>query len=308
MAENLTVAFYTLGCKVNQYESEALRERMIERGFTSAAEGKPAFVSIINTCSVTNISDRKSRQLIRKARKRNPDGIVAVIGCYAQINPNQLESMEEVDIILESRDKSRLPDIICDFIFKNQNKTIDDTKADLIKYAKADSDYKDVRRINYDPMPFDDLGPVTDMDARSRALIKIQDGCDRYCAYCIIPIARGHVRSRDFEDAAAEARRLIVDAGFRELVVTGVNLALYGTDFSNNIGFANNKGIKDGVGFVNNKGFANSAGFTNGTGFANNEDSKPGLLSLLSRINDLPGNFRIRLGSLEPTVINADFL
>ena len=258
--KNLTVAFYTLGCKVNQYESEALRERMVERGFTCVSEDKPAFVSVINTCAVTNLSDRKSRQLIRRAKKNNPEGIVAVIGCYSQIDPKRVSSMKEVDIMLGSGDKSKLPDIISDFIADKVISAIVGTSTDLIENNRFDLDF-DVER-------FDDLGPVTGFEARSRALIKIQDGCDRNCTYCIIPQARGRIRSRTATETVREAERLI-SAGYRELVITGVNLALYGADFI---------------------------------------DGKPDLLELLNRINNLPGSFRLRLGSLEPTVVDTEFV
>jgi threonylcarbamoyladenosine tRNA methylthiotransferase MtaB len=245
-----TVAFHTLGCRVNQYETQALREKMADLGFRSVDDGEAADVYVINTCTVTGVSDRKSRQLIRRAKRSNPSSIVAVIGCYAQTRPDETAAMPEADIVLGSGDKSRLPALIEEYIAGKAERVFDVSSLDVLT-------------------AYDDLGAVTAMDSRTRAYIKIEDGCDRYCAYCVVPYARGAVRSRIAEDIVDEAKRLI-SRGYKELVLTGVNLALYGSDF---IGGADYR-----------------------------------LHDIVRLLDGLEGDFRIRLGSLEPTVVNVDYI
>ncbi|MDR0424446.1 MAG: tRNA (N(6)-L-threonylcarbamoyladenosine(37)-C(2))-methylthiotransferase MtaB [Clostridiales Family XIII bacterium] len=244
-----TVAFYTLGCRVNQYETQALREKMAGLGFLPAADGEPADVYIINTCAVTAVSDRKSRQLIRRARRENPDGIVAVIGCYAQTRPEEATAMPQADIVLGSGDKSRLPELIAG-------------------YAAGRGRIAEVSSFEASA-GYDSLGAVTSMESRTRAYIKIEDGCDRFCAFCVIPYARGPVRSRPAGEIVGEAERLLA-RGHKELVLTGINLALYGSER------------------------------TGGGAY--------GLHDVVGQIDRLGGRFRIRLGSLEPTVINEDYI
>ncbi|MDR2771764.1 MAG: tRNA (N(6)-L-threonylcarbamoyladenosine(37)-C(2))-methylthiotransferase MtaB, partial [Clostridiales Family XIII bacterium] len=164
-----TVAFHTLGCRVNQYETQALRERFAACGYRIVSESESADVSVINTCTVTSLSDRKSRQFIRRARRRNPEGIVAVVGCYAQMNPQETAAMREVDIVLGSAEKGRLPELVAAFARDREK------RAELRPFG-AD---------------FDAYTGVAGMESRTRAYIKIQDGCDRRCAYCVIPYARG---------------------------------------------------------------------------------------------------------------------
>jgi threonylcarbamoyladenosine tRNA methylthiotransferase MtaB len=248
------IAFHTLGCRVNQYETQALRERMEGLGFDAAGDGEPVDVCVINTCTVTGISDRKSRQLIRRARRDNPGSLLAVIGCYAQTRPDELSAMGGIDILLGSGDKSRLPGLIME-------------RMGMAGGAGAGPGALcDVRPL--DGAAYDDIGAVTGMGSRARAFIKIEDGCDRRCAFCVIPQARGPVRSRAPAEILAEAKGLVA-GGYRELVLTGVNLALYGSDLSDS---------ERGIGYV------------------------VGLLDLLG------GDFRVRLGSLEPTVADAAYV
>ncbi|MDR2088547.1 MAG: tRNA (N(6)-L-threonylcarbamoyladenosine(37)-C(2))-methylthiotransferase MtaB [Clostridiales Family XIII bacterium] len=242
-----TVAFHTLGCRVNQYETQALRERFAACGYTVVSETERADVCVINTCTVTGLSDRKSRQCIRRARRRNPDGIVAVIGCYAQMNPREAAAMPEVDIVLGSAEKGRLPELVAAF-------------------ARDGEKRAELRPFGAD---FGPCGSIAGMESRTRAYIKIQDGCDRRCAYCVIPYARGPARSRPAEDIIAEAR-VLLENGYRELVLTGINTALYGAE-------------------------AESA-------------SDRGVHTIVARLCALDGDFRIRLGSLEPTVIDARYV
>ncbi|MDR1247184.1 MAG: tRNA (N(6)-L-threonylcarbamoyladenosine(37)-C(2))-methylthiotransferase MtaB [Clostridiales Family XIII bacterium] len=244
-ARGKTVSFHTLGCKVNQYETQVLRERFAALGFTDVGESETADVCVINTCTVTGLSDRKSRQFIRRARKLNPDGIVAAIGCYAQMNPREVGAMPEVDIVLGSAEKGRLPELVA-------------------AYEKDRKKRSDIRPFSsyFDSLS---LGPE-----KTRAYIKIQDGCDRRCAYCVIPHARGSSRSRPADEIESEALALI-RGGYKELVLTGINPALYGADYSQ-------------------------------------EGCDHGVHTIVERLNALGGDFRIRLGSLEPTVVDARYV
>ena len=253
----MKAAFHTLGCKVNQYETEAMKEQFIEAGYEIVGEEDFADVYIINTCTVTNLADRKSRQYIRRMKKQSPDAIVAVTGCYAQVKPEELEAMPEVDIVTGTGEKNTLLGYIEEFERER-------TKQRHIR------DYDDL-------VEYEDKGIITSMESRTRAYIKIQEGCDRFCAYCLIPFARGHVRSRDPEEVVAEAKAL-VDAGFKEIILAGINTALYGTEESFD--------------------YPLLAG----------EDGMKGIEIIIKRINDLDCDFRIRLSSLEPTVINAEYV
>jgi threonylcarbamoyladenosine tRNA methylthiotransferase MtaB len=245
----MKIGFFTIGCKVNQYETQSLREHFVARGYIPVAEGETADVYVINTCTVTNLADRKSRQYIRRAKKNNPDAVIAVMGCFVQANPQEAMEMEDIDILAGTNEKSKLPDYVAEFIANKNEK---------ISHIKAMEDLLD----------YEETGIVTSMDSRTRAYIKIQEGCDRFCSYCIIPYARGGIRSRVEEEIIDEAAGLL-DQGFKELVLTGINTALYGRE--GEISGANHK-----------------------------------LERLLGRLSDLPGNFRIRLGSLEPTVVNVE--
>ena len=199
--ENRKAAFHTLGCKVNQYETEAMKKIFRERGYEIVGEHEFADVYVINTCTVTAVADRKSRQYIRRMKKVNPDSIVAVTGCYAQINPREVEEIDGVDIIAGTGEKHKIPDYI-DGLSKASGGCLEE---------------------------FVEMGPVASTDSRTRAYIKIQEGCNRFCSYCVIPYARGPVRSRPLENIREEAERLIA-AGYKELVLTGINTALYGME------------------------------------------------------------------------------
>ena len=241
----MIIAFYTLGCKVNQYETQAMREIFLARGYDLAEEEAFADVYVINTCTVTGLSDKKSRQYIRRVKRINPHAITAVIGCYVQISAEEVAKIDGVDIVAGTNEKTRLPDYIEEFIQNHQK----------LSRVKAYSELTD----------YEETGTITSMEGRTRAFIKIQEGCNKFCSYCIIPFARGPVRSRAMSSIISEAENLILK-GFKELVLTGINTALYHDDSSN-------------------------------TGLS-------GMISVISRI---PGDYRIRLGSLEPTVIDVDY-
>lgn len=255
----MRVAFHTLGCKVNQYETEAMKEQFKAAGASIVGEDEAADVYIINTCTVTNLADRKSRQYIRRMKKKCPEAIVAVTGCYAQVKPDEVAALEEVDIVAGTGEKNNILSYVQQFLEERQQQ----------KHIKA-----------YDELTcYDDKGIITSMESRTRAYIKIQEGCDRFCAYCLIPFARGHVRSRDPQEVTDEAAAL-VNQGFKEIILTGINTALYGTEE----GFC--YPLRDDE---------EAAGMS-------------GIEIIIKRINDLEGDFRIRLSSLEPTVINAEYV
>lgn len=204
-----TVAFYTLGCKVNQYETEAISEKFEDAGYKIVPFSDKADYYIVNTCSVTAMSDRKSRQIIRRAKKTNPDSIIAVMGCYSQTAPDEVLDVDGVNLVLGTKDKG---DIIR--LIENINKN---------DKLNAVTDVKDNHT-------FEELTVRRCMD-RTRAYIKIQDGCSQFCSYCIIPYARGPVRSRCEEDIINEVTTLAKN-GYKEVILTGIHVASYGKDLN----------------------------------------------------------------------------
>ena len=205
------VAFYTLGCKVNQYETEAMEELFIKRGYEIVDSNDIADIYVINTCTVTNLGDRKSRQFIRRAKKINKNSIIAVVGCYSQIAPEEVEKIEGVDIIIGTVERNKIVDL-CEK-FRTEN-----SKINIVKDIK---NYKRFENLN-----------IEEIKSKTRAYIKIQDGCNQYCSYCIIPYARGPIRSRKLEDVLTEANKL-AKANFKEVILTGIHIASYGKDLGN---------------------------------------------------------------------------
>ena len=207
------VAFHTLGCKVNQYETQAMIELFKEAGYWLGKDMDIADVYVINTCTVTNMGDRKSRQFIRRARRNNPSAIIAVVGCYSQVAPGEVEDIDEVNIILGTRHRSRIVDLV--------------EGCGINEKINAVDNIMDTREI-------EDIS-IKDQQEQTRAFLKIQDGCNRYCSYCIIPYARGPIKSRQKSQVIKEVRRL-VEKGFKEIVLTGIHVASYGKDFNNENG------------------------------------------------------------------------
>ena len=236
-----TFAVYTLGCKVSQYESEAILEEAVRRGFTPVAEG--ADIAVINTCTVTAEGDRKCRQLIRRLVRQSPETKIMVCGCYSQVSPESVAAIDGVAYVCGTQNKLR-----------------------TVERALELLDGKAIPKIEVAPLAGADFESMRILHApRTRAYIKIEDGCDNRCAYCKIPDARGHVRSKKIADVVAEARAL-TDAGVREVVLTGIETAAFGAD----------------------------------TGES--------LCDLLDAVNGIDGIERIRLGSLEPTLMRPAFL
>ena len=208
-----TVAFITLGCKVNQYESNAMAQKFIENGYELIEdENRSADIYIINTCTVTNMSDRKSRQMLRRVKEKNKNAIVVAVGCYAQVAKDDLEKIPEIDLVLGNNEKADILKYVNDYILENKK----ELKMEDVLQTKE----------------FVEFGDIT-FTEKTRAVIKVQDGCDRYCSYCIIPYARGRVRSRKPENIISEINK-IAKKGIKEVVITGIHIASYGKDFKDN--------------------------------------------------------------------------
>lgn len=237
------VAIHTLGCKVNQYDSDAMLEHLVEAGYEAVAWGEAADVYVINTCTVTAEADRKSRQLIRQAAGRNPDALIAVTGCYSQRDPEAVRALWGVDLVLGTQERGRI--------------------VELLEQARAGQvgDVKALTGAGFEPLR------LTRPGSHTRANIKVQEGCDRFCTYCIIPQVRGPIRSRPIEACCAEVAAL-ADAGVREFVLTGIHLASYGRDWGPDCRMAD----------------------------------------LLEALCALPGVGRIRLSSVEPPMLEGDFI
>ena len=214
---NKIVSFITLGCKVNQYETNAMAQKFLEKGYQIIEEETPENeeikpdICIINTCTVTNMSDRKSRQMLRRMKDINKNAIIVACGCYVQVSKEEVEQMEEIDFVLGNNEKKNIVEYVEKYIEEN----------------KKEENMEDVMQQR----EFVDFGDVTYTE-KTRAVIKVQDGCDRFCSYCIIPYARGRVRSRKPQSVISEIEK-IAKQGIQEVVVTGIHVASYGKDFNN---------------------------------------------------------------------------
>lgn len=207
-------ALHNLGCKVNAYETEAMQHLLEEAGYEIVPFTQKADVYVINTCSVTNMADRKSRQMLHKAKKNNPDSIVVAAGCYVQTSEKEVLNDLSVDIVIGNDRKHDLVRLLEEYSLDSVNDTVDD--------------------INDGKHDFEELF-IDQTKEHTRAFIKVQDGCNQFCSYCIIPYARGRVRSRRFENVIAEVERLAAN-GFKEVVLTGIHLSSYGVDFEEDTG------------------------------------------------------------------------
>lgn len=204
----MKIAIYTLGCKVNTYESEYVLKKFIERGYEVVDFNKEnADVYLINTCTVTNTSDQKSRKMIRQARKKNKDAVVVALGCFTQIRDNDNSIMDHVDVVIGNNDKSKITDLVEEYI----------------RTKKKILNIKDIFKEEFDDME------ISYFNTRTRALVKIEDGCENFCSYCIIPYVRGKVRSKKPENVLKEVNSLVKN-GYKEIVLTGIHTGHYGAD------------------------------------------------------------------------------
>lgn len=266
------IALHNLGCKVNSYEIEVMQENLAKNGYKIVPFAPGADVYIINTCTVTNIADRKSRQMLHKAKKMNPEAVVVAVGCYVQTGTENVKQDECIDLAVGNNKKKDIVAILEEYFIEKENnrqdKTLHETTIPDINDGKQE----------YEEMTLTYAGDHT------RAHIKIQDGCNQFCSYCIIPYARGRVRSRKEEDILREVKGLVA-AGYQEIVVTGIHLSSYGLDFIN----------KD------------SGDYLQGVDIRTQAYSKGYLLDILEKINAIEGLKRIRIGSLEPRIITEEF-
>lgn len=260
-----TAAFLSLGCKVNSYETEAMRGMFEVAGYDIVEFKDTADVYVVNTCTVTNIADRKSRQMLHQAKKRNPEAIIAAVGCYVQAAEETLLADSAVDLVVGNNKKS-------DIVSMVERCRDSKNKEDLVVDINEEKDYEE-------------LNVITTME-KTRAFIKIQDGCNRFCSYCIIPYVRGRVRSRKEEEILIEITEL-VKKGYKEFVLTGIHISSYGTDFVQ----TDQKHNDD---FDSN--------------YDSSEHNKMPLASLIKKIGNIEGVERIRLGSLEPRIVTEAFL
>ncbi len=243
-----TVAFHNLGCKVNSYEMDAMLQDLRRHGYEIVAFDEKADIYIVNTCTVTNMADRKSRQMLHKAKKTNPEAIVVAVGCYVQSDTEGVRADDAVDLMIGNNKKKDLVAILESYMDGIEEETVID--------INHTNEYEEMR--------------LTGTEEHTRAYIKIQDGCNQFCSYCMIPYARGRVRSRRKEDILEEIKGL-VQAGYQEFVLTGIHISSYGVDFK-----------KAGT-------------------------AEDDLLSLMQAIDKLDGVKRLRLGSLEPRIITEEF-
>ena len=241
------VGFYTLGCKVNQYETNAMIQLFEEAGFEIVDFDSYADIYVINTCTVTNMSDRKSRQVLRKAKDKNSNSVIVAVGCYVQVAKKELEEIPEIDLCLGTNEKKDIVSFVNKYIEEKENEIEID---DVFKTEE----YSEFGNITY--------------TEKTRAVIKVQDGCDRFCSYCIIPYARGRVRSRNKDNVLEEISLIVKEKDIKEVVITGIHVASYGKDFK--------------------------------------EEYR--LIDLLEDINKIDGIERIRLGSIEPLLLTEEFL
>ena len=242
------VALHNLGCKVNAYEIEAMQQLLEEAGYEIVPFEPGADIYVINTCTVTNIADRKSRQMLHKAKKMNPEAIVVATGCYVQTGGDKLEKDEAIDLVLGNNQKINIVEALAEYA---ENKPGHGSHVIKINQTKE-----------YEELSIDRTAEHV------RAYIKVQDGCNQFCTYCIIPYARGRVRSRNIESVLKEVRSL-AEKGYKEVVLTGIHLSSYGVDFP--------------------------------------EEKKETLLSLIRAVHEIEGIQRIRLGSLEPGIVTREF-
>ncbi len=257
------VAYHNLGCKVNSYELDVMKQLLEEKGYETVAFDQKADLYVINTCTVTNIADRKSRQMLHRAKKLNPDALVIAVGCYVETDRDKVLADGAIDLAIGNNKKGQIAEILERFLEGGQE------EGDKLLGGETMEDLAD--RPQYEDMQLTDPG-------HTRAYIKIQDGCNQFCSYCIIPFARGRIRSRDREEILKEIRTLS-QKGIREVVLTGIHVSSYGLEW----------GVEGPVRFDPVK-------------------SGRALYDLLARIQEIPGIERIRLSSLEPRIMTEEFV
>ena len=264
------VAFHNLGCKVNSYELDIMRQKMEDFGYNSVPFEEEADVYVINTCTVTNIADRKSRQMIHKAKKLNPNAVVIAVGCYVETDPERVGTDKAIDLAIGNNKKAQIAELLEEFLGRIEEEKAGEGLRRRTMDGRTMTDL--THRPEYEDMQLEDPG-------HTRAYVKIQDGCNQFCTYCIIPYARGRIRSRRPGEILKEIQT-IASKGIREVVLTGIHVSSYGLEWDSQT---------DAVRFDPHK----SGAF---------------LLDLMEQIRQVPGIERIRLSSLEPRIMTEDFV
>lgn len=306
--KKLKAAFYTLGCKVNQYETNGMIQEFMKAGYEIVEFDQIADVYIVNTCTVTNMADRKSRQMLRRVKELNSNAVLVAVGCYAQVAKEELEKISEIDLILGTNEKKNVIDYVKRMLTERKENNIKEREIQKLAINKEENNNENseeqnmnignakqamLKHINVTDVlhceEYADFGDVT-FTEKTRAVIKVQDGCDRFCSYCIIPFARGHIRSRRPESVVSEITK-IAKEGIKEVVITGIHLASYGRDF----------GQKDKQEILKNKNNLQQENKNEKMGKYKNIKSdiknteQYRLIDLLEEINKIDGIKRIRL-------------
>lgn len=243
------IAFTTLGCKVNLYDTEAMIELFEKEGYKIVDFEEYADIYVINTCTVTNLGDKKSRQMIRRAKAKNPNSIIVATGCYSQVAPEEVEKIDGINIVIGTKNRLEIVNTVKKYQEENYNEVLN-TVSDIMKE-------REFERLS-----------ITDLKNRTRAYLKIQEGCNKFCTYCIIPFARGPVRSRKPNDVLEEVKNLAKN-GFKEIVLTGIHILSYGVDL---------------------------------------KEEKISFIDIIEEVHKIDGIERIRFSSIEPLVITDDFI
>lgn len=241
----MKIGYHTLGCKVNQYETQSITQMFENRGYETVDFDEIADIYIINTCTVTNVADKKSRQMLSKAKKHNPNAVVVAVGCYAQVADEKLKENTGIDLIIGNTKKNEVADLVESYLKAHDRLSTVEDMSHMTEYEEM---------------------WLSKMEDKKRAHIKVQDGCNQFCSYCIIPYTRGRVRSREKDNVIREVEEMVKN-GYKEVVLTGIHLASYGLEF---------------------EGY--------------------GLIHLLEELEQVQGLSRIRLGSLEPTLVTEEFV
>ena len=274
------VAFHNLGCKVNSYELDIMRQILRDQGFEEVSFQEQADIYVVNTCTVTNIADRKSRQMLHRAKKQNPEAVVVAVGCYVETDPARVEADDAIDLVIGNNKKTQIGQILMDFL----------EKRDGLKETPGKEGSKPSFREDLTCAPsFEDMHLTS--PGHTRAYIKIQDGCNQFCSYCIIPFARGRIRSRAQSEILREVRGLVA-GGIREVVLTGIHVSSYGLDLPAD--------SEEEKGDRQNR-LPRAVPF-------DPDRAGDALLSLLAELNAVEGLKRIRLSSLEPRIMTERFI
>ena len=275
MTKKGKIALHNLGCKVNSYELDVVQQNLVERGYEIVSFQEDADIYIVNTCTVTNIADRKSRQMLHRAKAKNPLAVVVAVGCYVQTGKEDVVMDDCIDLAIGNNRKKDIPDILEEYLAKRAMEETDKTLSDTT-IIDVNHTYE------YEEMTLKKTAEHT------RAYIKIQDGCNQFCSYCIIPYARGRVRSRKLEDVLAEIKG-IVASGYKEVVLTGIHISSYGIDFEEDA-WREGRSVEK----LKTEGRHDYSG-----------SSK--LIDLLEKVQQIEGLKRIRIGSLEPRIVTEEF-